>query len=433
MRRRTSSLTVLVAWILLCTAGAVRADLSEFETWRFDLPDTDDEYPIDRLQAEYQPGGEEDWRSKTIGARVSNNCSSHDLCEMQLEAKIAQEVGAGFRFSYHYFHEEMFDHFTRWNELALGWRASGGQGVAFFYRPSFQKSQNDIGLRWGWLAGSRRGIELDVLFQAIANNRVAQRESLRGQERWIYQRNPPFFELRGYHDFAGTGRLDLQAALLSPTHRTHFSPAIWVPPPDYSQAIEGRRFRLRIDSPAWGPWGGGLEMGQKAGKYDRTPSAAPADSTGPQLLLEKQTNRDEWWIRPTIALRVNPRWRAIVLFDYRVKDETSSGPELPAEGYHYENISRSWKAGVSWDAKDYLSFDAGYAGSGISVTPTEDPDWIPETLRYGSRRENRLYFSPGFHRKHVAVLFTETFELDDEPYHSFLFHDKSFFQITLLQ
>jgi len=249
--------------------------------------------------------------------------------------------------------------------------------------------------------------------------------------------------------------MDLDAGLLLTTRRTHYPPAVWLPDPDFQQRLEGGRERLRLRSPSRGPWRVGLELGGEDGSDDTVPLGsateplagtessgalaagervgvlAAGETAGNIGVAEKHTRRKEWWIRPSIELRLAPGLRGDCLFEYRSKQETSTGPGLPPAGDRYRNLCRTWKAGIAWEGYRGFTADFGYAGSGVSIVPTEDPDWIPAELRHASRRENRLYLTLGYRRNGVALLFTESFELDREAYDTVLLHDKSFFQIMV--
>lgn len=402
------------------------ADMSEFETWRMDTQDADDEHALDHLQAINPLSWRRDWLDAESGMRLTNSCGSHEKWEMEIEAKVQRELSPSFFLSYAYFKTEAFSHRSDWNELALEWRHGKGHSLGLFYRPRFAKADHDLGFRLQWNLDARHGIGLDFIFQRFVNNRIAKKSSVLAEERWLYEKAPRFLEFWLLADGGEKSRIEFRAALLTPTHRTHHPASVYLLPQDYEEKLDGGRIQLDLSSPSFGSWWVETSAGGKWGSTQKNPLMLGLG------IPAKTTDRETWWFRPSLNNKLSRKWIAKLHFEYREKHEDSAGPDLPGEGFHYSSISRSWMAGLTWKAGPRFNLDFGYAGSGVSIGPTSDPDWISEDICHSSRNENRLYLTLDYRWKGIALLFTETFELDDEPYDSFLLHDKSFFQVMIL-
>jgi hypothetical protein len=421
----------LIQSILFCMAIFFatlpsHADMGEFETWRMDIQDANDENALDNLQARHPLAWRRDWLGTKSGMRLSNSCGSHEKWELALEAKIQRELSSTFYLSYAYFKTETFSHSSDWNEVALDWRPGNGRSLGFFYRPRFAKAEHDLGIRLQWHSDPLHGMGLDFIFQRFVNNRIAKKSSVLAEERWFYKKAPKFLEFWLLADSGVASRVEFRAALLTPTHRSHHPASIYFVPEDYEERMEGGRAQVEWVSPMLGSWWTSMSAGGKWGSFEINPLM-------PGLEVQaKSTNRETLWFRPSVNKDLSSKWQAELLIEYREKHEDSSGPELPSEGYHYSSYSRSWMAGLSWKAGPRFKMGFGFAGSGISIRPSSDPDWISEDMIHLSRNENRLYLTLDYRWKGIALLLTETFELDVESYDSFLFHDKSFFQIMIL-
>ncbi len=415
----------IVAVLLSISSCVAAADMSEFETWRMDVQDTDDEYPLDHLFSLFGEDWQRDWRSAEQGMRLSNSCGTHEKWEIGIEAKLRRDLGGRFDIAYAYRKTDAFSHRIEWNEIALAWHGLNEHAIGFYYRPRFAKADHDLGLRYDWRPKKGQGFGIDLNLQRFVGNRIAKKRSIEAEERWIYDKLPRFLSAWAAIGGENGGRLALDAGLLLPTERKHHPPAIWLPDPDYLHKLEGARLRLDVRSPMLGAWRGLLGAGWKRGRDETIPLVE-------RVVLAKRIDRKTLWLRPKLQRDLNERWSASLLFEYRERFEDSEGEDLPDEGYHYAARSRSWQAGLAWRVNDRFRMDFGYAGSGIDVRPGGDPDWIGEEYRHFDRDENRLYLTLDYRWKGVALLFTETFELDEEPYDSFLFHDKSFFQIMIL-
>ncbi len=423
MTYRNYSIRWLILVLLL--ASFASADMSEFETWRMDVQDTDDEYPLDHLFSLFGEDWQRAWRQSDQGMRLSNSCGTHEKWEIGIEAKLRRNLGRGFGIAYAYRKADTFSHLSEWNEISLSWRLTGKHSMGLYYRPRFAKADHDLGLRFDWRPRKEQGLGFDINFQRFVGNRIARKRSIEAEERWIYDRLPRFLSFWAALGSEDGARIALDGAVLMPTERKHHPPAIWLPDPDYLHKLEGARLGLDAHSPKLGPWRGLLSIGWKQGLDETLPLVDGA-------ALAKRTERETLWLRPKLERDFNERWSASLLFEYRERFEDSEGEDLPPDGYHYSARSRSWQAGFAWRVNDRFQLDFGYAGSGIGVTPGGDPDWINEEYRHFDRDENRLYLTLDYRWRGVALLFTETFELDEEPYDSFLFHDKSFFQIMIL-
>ncbi len=425
MNKRLTQLMVLCMAIFFATLPSY-ADMSEFETWRMDLQDANDENALDNLQARHPLTWRRDWLATDTGMRLTNSCGSHEKWEVALEAKIQRELSSTFYLSYAYSKTETFSHRIDWNEVALDWRHGSGRSLGFFYRPRYAKADHDLGVRLQWRSDHLHGVGLDFIFQRFVNNRIAKKSSVLAEERWIYVKTPKFLEFWLLADSGETSRMEFRAAMLTPTHRTHHPASVYFLPEDYEEKLEGGRVQVELISPRLGSWWASMSAGGKWGSFEINPLMAGLE------IQAKSTNRETLWFRPSLNKELSSKWQAEILFEYREKHEESSGPELPNTGYQYSNYSRSWMTGLRWKAGPRFNMDFGFAGSGVSIWPSSDPDWISEDMCHSSRNENRLYLTLDYRWKGIALLFTETFELDDESYDSFLFHDKSFFQIMIL-
>jgi hypothetical protein len=420
----------LLALALTCFYTTSYGELQDFETWRFDLQDANDEHALDNLLFDYDRRWEESWWIARNGARMANGCGTHEKWEMHTEIKLERELGRRFRANYRYDQQERFSHRSEYHEFSGAWRPVPGFLLGALYRPRFAKAEQDLGFYIGVEPDSLQAIYLVYVNERWLNNRIARKHSLFEEERWHYESSPHWLELSGRLRLAGSGLAAFEVGALSPTDRLYMPPSYSNSvQPTYRQNLRGDRGRLRVWSPRAGALSGRVELGWKRGRDALAPLVADSIGVPPP----RDVYRRERWLRPGLVYQLGATLRAEALIEYREKQEENATATAPGGVYLYRSHSRILYAGVEWDPLPWLALDGGYAYNSVSIEETDDPEWIVSGARHGSRRENRFVLTVDVRWQGLSVLFRESFELDRENYASTgtPLHDKSFIQIML--
>ena len=85
-----------------CMQRGTWADLEEFETWRFDLAESDDEYILDELANMFPHRWDNQWAASHQGIRMTSGCASHEKWEITTEVKLAKSINDNLEFRYHF-------------------------------------------------------------------------------------------------------------------------------------------------------------------------------------------------------------------------------------------------------------------------------------------------------------------------------------------
>ncbi len=416
------SVSLLVLFLLVFLAATARADLEEFETWRFDLQDADDEYALDNLSLRFPHGWDEAWRDADSGVRLSNGCATHENWEMSTDVKLAHSLSDRFVFRYRFELVDRFTYQSMHNQFGIAYRSPGGFTAGLYYRPRFEKSAHDAGflVAYEWSPQQRLGLEVGL--EDLVNNRIAEKVGLFEQERWHYTRPPRFVELSGRLP-RGPFALDFHLAHLARTEKEVSPPSHSPLPPYYRRILSGDRADISLSSTSAGSLAWLLELGGKRGEIDD----APLD--GGEEISAESIRRREWWLRPSLDYHLNSRWGSVLLYEYRDKREENVTPSAPQGRYLYRSISRVYQAGFWWQALPELRLDFGFTRADVSLRPTEDPDWNIKAHRDPQRKEQRLFLVLATTIRGFRFRIEESFELDDESYDSFAYHDKTTIQV----
>ena len=403
----------------VATAPPAGAGLAEFETWRLDRLEADDEATLDRLHFEYSRAWEEAWWGARRGFRVSNGCGTHEHWENTTEVELEHVVDSGVSVEFGYRDASRLSHQETLTAIGASYRRPNGSFVRARYRPSYHKADHDLELSAGWRDDDVSLVRLTLAFERFLNNRIARKGSLLSESRWIYERHPLVAELDVRFRFSGTGMIDVNAAALGRTDRSHLAPeARGVTDADFRQSLEGDRGRVRVWFPSWGRVAFSVHTGWKRLDDDRRRD--PETS-----VVRSAVDRSEWWMRASAEVSVRPRWRTELLVEYRDAEETRTADRR----YRYESLSRLYQASVFWRPNERFDVGFGYAIDDLSGIASDDPTWLVARRHPPDRIESRLHLTLQLHVRDLWVLVRETVELDDEPYSSFAMHDKTFVQV----
>ncbi len=418
--RRPAFALAALFWL---AAPPASADIEEFETWRFDLLESDDEYALDDLANTFPRRWEPSWHRASRGVRMTTGCASHEKWEMTTEIKLAETIGDRFRFEYSFEKIDRFAFRTERNQVALSYRHPGGPHAGVFYRPNFEKDFQDVGFFFGLAIDSLQELRLAYSFEDVSNNYWMKDSYLFERDRWEYDRFPRFWDLSGRFRLGSLGSLAIQLGRLSRTEKRVSAAEDRVFTPRYRRVLSGHRGQLSVQHESRGRFSGYMDTAWKRGEIDDTPESAE------QQTVPKTTDRTEWWIRPGLDFRMTPNWIASVLIEYRERREESRTPAAPSGRYFYSAVSRIYQVSLLWRAHKNLNVDLGFARNGLRLRPTEDPDWSSHAHTEPRRSERRLFVALEVVAADVRFRVIESVELDRERYRVVGIHDKGFVQL----
>ena len=403
------------AWLLLACAcwllaGArARASYEEFSTLDVGREEEDDENLLDHVLVEPPVDWRAEWRAAKGGFRTSEGCFTsgqwyldHDL-KVQVPMGDTTYMALGIR--------EVSD-----DESTFGWtqfdlrfpmRHAGLWGVRF--RPSFDKSRQDVGFLWDHGTDTTPlQIQAVMGMEDIFNKFWALRQARVGDDSEPYLRHP--YEPALHVAWRGAGpQFETSVTWLTPSRK------------DFVTKDPTQR-HIEI---LWGV------------KHDAALSQRVGDYVGgAHFEMVQASSFSNWEQQPGDHHFYRARWRGEGRLTRRVGEHGSW-----ALRYFYQERAQVWRPpypnsalGVidrmpmiegSFRAKWNLGMRIGFMRNRVTVTQ----DGPVPAFTWGTRVETRAFFCLQKQFGRVRIQGTEGIELDHEHYDVAFHHDKGFLHI----
>jgi hypothetical protein len=411
MRRRAPRWAgpLLACACTLLAAARARASYEEFSTLNVGREEEDDENLLDHVLVEQPKDWFDEWERSTRAFRSSQGCFTAGQWYLDHELKIKVPMGdttymdLGIR--------DVSD-----DESTYGWTqfdlrfpmpSLGLWGVRF--RPSFDKSRQDIGLLWDHgTAITPLQIQAVMGFEDIFNKFWALRQVKVGDDSEPYLHHP--YEPALHLVWRGHGpRFETNVKWLTPSSK---------------QFVTIDPTQRRIED-LWGVKND-AELKQRVGDYVGTLDYE----------MVQASSFAYWEQQPGDHHQYSRRWRVEGNLQRRIGEHASLSLR-----YFYQERTQVWRPPISNTTLGVIDrmpmvessfrgiwntgMRVGYMRNRVTVTQ----DGIPPTSTYGTRFENRLFFSLQKQFGRVRIQGTEGIELDREPYPVTFHHDKGFIHI----
>ena len=209
----------LVALVLLVCADETLATIEEFESWRFDVLETDDEYALDHLANSFPHRWEDAWKAARQAVRITMGCASYEKWETTTQVKLTKAIGRSLRFAYRFEKVDRYTFRDERNQIELGYHRPNGTFGGAWYRPNFDKDFHDIGIFAGLAIDSLQGVRLSFGFEDLTTNSWTQNNYLIPRARWKFDRFPRGWDLTGRFRLGCDGWLGMELGQLMRTEK----------------------------------------------------------------------------------------------------------------------------------------------------------------------------------------------------------------------
>lgn len=408
-------LAVRLSWLLLaCACGLVaatraRASYEEFSTLDVGREEEDDENLLDHVLVEPPADWLEEWQQALRAFRSSQGCFTAAQWYLDHELKLKVPMGDTTYMDLNIRDVSDDESTYGWTQFDLRFpiRHAGLWGLRF--RPSFDKSRQDVGFLWDH-GTSVTPFQLQVVMgmEDLFNKFWALRQVRVGNDSEPYERHPYEPALRIAWRGAGP-RAEASVKWLTPSRKRF----------DTRDTTQRRREVL------WGV------------KHDAVVSQQFGDYTARLKFEQVQASSFAYWRAvPGDHHVFRRRWRGEGALVRPIGQHGSI-----ALRYFYQERIQVWRppiSNVSLGVVDRMpmiegSFRAkwdygvrlGFMRNRVTVS---DDGGVPVSTQ-GTRVETRAFFSIGKQFGRVRLQGTECIELDREPYPVSFHHDKGFLHI----
>lgn len=418
MRRRSARwcCALLACACSLLAAARARASYEEFSTLNVGREEQDDENLLDHVLVEPPLEWFDEWELATRGFRSSQGCFTAGQWYLDHELKLKVPMGdttymdLGIR--------DVSD-----DESTYGWTQfdlrfpmphTGLWGVRF--RPSFDKSRQDLGILWDHgTAATPLQIQAVMGLEDIFNKFWALRQVSVGDNAEPYLEHPYEPALRAV--WRGRGpRFETNVKWLTPSRKQF----ITIDP------------TLRRIEDLWG-LKNDAELSQRFGDYRGTLDYEMVQASSFAYWEQQPGDHHQyarrWRVEGRLTRRVGERGSLSLRYFYQERTQVWRPVLVDALGI----IDRMPMIEGSFRAKWDLGVRVGYMRNRITVSGNGGaPMFIyggSQFLTFGSRYENRAFFSLQKRFGRVEIQGTEGIELDKETYPVTFHHDKGFIHI----
>ncbi len=409
MRRARTAALLTGALILVLAAPPARASYEEFATFRVGEQERDDENLLDHVLVRPPVEWRALWAQGRPGFRSSQGCFTAGTWYLDHTLRIRAPMSDSTRFELEI--REVSD-----DESVYGWTSldfrfplprAGLWGARF--RPTFDKSRQDVALLWDFgHGGSAVQVSAVMSVEDVFNNFWASRQTQVGDDYQPYERHP--FEP------------SLAFAWRGPAHEVALS-GKWLTPSirrqeTYNQVLLGREAlwgaKTRADlMRRVGPVRG--ELG-----FEQVQASSWAEFPG--VAGDHHNFRRRWRLEGALFHELGPRAEVGLRFFYQERDEVWRPPLADAS---IGVIDRMPMLEGAFDSGWGTRARVGFMRNRVTVVQAGA---VP-TFTWGTRVETRVFLSLQRRFGRLLLLGTEGFELDSERYDVAFIHDKGFIQL----
>jgi len=418
MRRRAPRWAgpLLACACALLAAARARASYEEFSTLNVGREEADDENLLDHVLVQQPKDWFDEWELSTRAFRSSQGCFTAGQWYLDHELKLKVPMGdttfldLGIR--------DVSD-----DESTYGWTqfdlrfpmpSMGLWGVRF--RPSFDKSRQDLGILWDHgTAATPLQIQAVMGFEDIFNKFWSLRQVSVGDDAEPYLHHPYEPALRVVWRGGGP-RFETNVKWLTPSSKQFLTI-------DPTQRRIEDLWGLKNDA----------ELSQRVGDYvglvDYEMVQASSYAYWEQQPGDHHQYSRRWRVEGNLQRRIGEHASVSMRFFYQERTQVWQPVLTTALGV----IDRMPMVEGSFRAKWDLGVRVGYMRNRITVSGNGGaPMFIyggSQFLTFGSRYENRAFFSLQKQFGRVRIQGTEGIELDHETYPVTFHHDKGFIHI----
>ena len=416
MRRLLSRLTGMgfAAALLVCCATRARASYEEFSTLDIAHEENDDENLLDHVLVRPPLDWAEEWRNAKGAFRTSEGCFTAAQWYLDHELKLQVPMGDTT-------YMELGIRDVSDDESAYGWtqfdlrfpiRHTGLWGLRF--RPSFDKSRQDLGLLWDY-GNDRRPLHIQAVMgmEDMFNKFWSLRQVRVGADSEPYTRHP--YEPALHIAWRGAGpHFEANVTWLTPS-RKHFL------------TIDTTQRRLEY---LWG-MKHNASLSQKFGDYSATVALdmvqASRLSYWDEVAGDHHMFQRRWLGEGMLQRRVGEHGSIALRYFYQ---ERTHVLRPPISDLAFGVIDRMPMIEGSFRAPLNLGLRVGFLRNRVTVARYGgQPTWVLPFWTQGTRVETRAFFSIQKQWGRVRLMGTEGIEFDHEPYPVAFHHDKGFLHV----
>ena len=408
MNRAALAAAVLLS--LLAAATRARAGTEEFSTFDVEAQELDDESLLDHLLTRAPAAWRDEWERSPQAIRTSQGCLTSGQWFIDTDLKLRAPLGGRAVFGLDMTERAndalSYDYIDFSFHFPTSWGTPG-----FMFRPTFDKSRQDVALLWDAGADtSRWQVQVAFGIEDMFNNLWAFRQTRVGNEAEPYQRHPYEPALRLATRQSGW-RAEVGGRWLTPSRKRVSglgpgSPASLV-------TLWGARGWAEVEADAFG-----ATWGARAANHQARSTQWPLDDSTP----DGRSFRRRWSAELTARRVLSPRLAVEARGLYQDRDQNAGAP-LGPNGFgavdRLMTLETTWTLSPSFHARVGGMFDR------VSVAQSGTPRYAS----YGTRNESRAYVGLSARFGNVSVSAVEGVELDPEPYEVWGVHDKGFLHL----
>ncbi len=409
--RVARALTACVILAVLRTPAPARAGVEEFSTFSVETQERDDESFIDHLLARGPLAWRDEWERAPLALRSAQGCLTSGEWFNETDLKLRTAIGrrAWFGLALRQYENDR----VQYDYTEFSFHVPTRFGTAgWMFRPSRDKSSQDMALTWG-VGADTSGFRFQAVFglEDVFNNFWEFRQVSTGGRSEPYLRHP--WE-PGLRMVVRRPRLhaEIGGRYLTPsTKRVIVSYA--QPNLDHITTLWGTLAWASVEARAVG-----IEWEARSTNHQ-------AASTEHQIDLPQPDGGDyrrQWSVEAAARRRIAPRFTAEARWLYQSRTQIHAPPIAPPR---FEAVDRVLQVETVWNASPSLDLRLGGLHDRISVQHSG----VTAPFSFGSRTESRAYVSAMARFGRVNLQLVEGVELDHEPYSVWAVHDKGFVQL----
>ncbi len=408
MRKAVAACALALACVTGLTASRAHASIEEFASFDLSRMEEDDESALDHYLARQPAAWRDEWEGATNAFRTSQGCLTAGLWNTEYETKLRSPMG---RHSYLELQllQVMTDYAQyEWLSFDFHFRTPVGlTGIRF--RPSYDKSQQDLALLWNHGdASTPLQVEAALTVEDMFNSLWEFRQARVHDHSEPYRRHP--FEPSARVVSRGKKhRVEVSGAWLTPSRKAIDDPNDAL---DGAFTLWGSRVFAQAERQFSG-WTTELRLDGERALSTRTTQGVPGNA---------RVFRRLW--NGEVALRhaLGPSTLGELRWIYKDRAQSWAPPggdgrlsalDRVLAGEVSHRFSDRWRgrAGLMYDRVS-IAVHGGYPG-----------------FTWGSRKESRAFVGLRANFGRVSVQGIECIELDHESYEVSFHHDKGFLQL----
>ncbi len=418
MRRRSTrwSCLLLACACSLLAAGRARASYEEFSTLNVAVEEEDDENLLDHVLTEPPKDWFDEWELATRAFRSSQGCFTSGQWYLDHELKVKVPMGDTTYFDLGIRDVSDDESTYGWTQFDLRFPVAGTGLWGVRFRPSFDKSRQDLGILWDHgTAVTPLQIQAVMGLEDIFNKFWSLRQTRVGDDAEPYLQHPyePALRVvwRGYGP-----RFETNVKYLTPSRKQFLTI-------DPTQRRIEDLWGLKNDA----------ELSQRFGRYvgalDYEMVQASSYAYWEQQPGDHHEYARRWRGEGRLMRRFGRQGSVSLRYFYQERTQVWR-PVLPAT---LGVIDRMPMVEGSFRAKWNTDVRVGFMRNRITVSGYPGGltfiDGGLRLLTFGTRVETRAFFSLQKQFGRVRIEGTEGIELDREPYPVTFHHDKGFIHI----